>query len=50
MILNDRMQEYIEVIDKKDLPTSINTQKMIRDLSYLIDIYVLYLKMKFMIF
>ena len=32
--LNDRMQEYIEMIDKKDLPASINSQKLIRDLSY----------------
>lgn len=32
--LNDRMQEYMEIIDKKDLPASINSQKLIRDLSY----------------
>ena len=32
--LNDRMQEYMKIIDKKDLPASINSQKLIRDLSY----------------
>ena len=28
------MQEYMKIIDKKDLPASINSQKLIRDLSY----------------
>lgn len=32
--LNDRMQEYIAMIDKKTLPTSIKSQELIRDLSY----------------